>query len=332
MRQDLTLSRRRMLAGTAAVALGVAPSSKAARAATYPDKPIVFICPWPAGGTADSTMRALCVAAGRELGQPIVLQNRPGASGMLGLRAMAQSRPDGYTIGQIPITVARFSQLGTTPLDPSKDFTYLARTSGQTIGLAVRSDSRWNTLEDFLKVAKASPGKLTYGMAGTGGANHIAMEELGLVAEAKFTAVPYKGGSEALQGLLGGQIDSIVDSSSWAPYVKAGTMRLLATFGSERTREFRSVPTLMDRGYKVTVDAPNGIGAPAGLDPAIAQQLRTAFKAAVQSKEFQTACAQIDAPVMYLDGPEYQKYMAETMATEKILIERLNLKALLARS
>ena len=107
-------------------------------------------------------MRALCLAASRELGQTLVVENKTGASGMIGLKALASARPDGYTIGQIPISVTRFAQLGTVQLDPLKDLTYIARVSGQTFGIAVRAEAPWKTLKDFVADAKANPGKITY--------------------------------------------------------------------------------------------------------------------------------------------------------------------------
>ena len=122
------------LAGAAGAATLAGALPKLAFAAGYPERPILFICPWPAGGTADQTMRALCAAASKSLGQSIVVENKAGASGMLGLKAMASAKPDGYTIGQIPISVTRFSQLGTVQVDPMKDLSYIARTSGQTFG------------------------------------------------------------------------------------------------------------------------------------------------------------------------------------------------------
>ena len=297
----------------------------------YPDKPITFICPWPAGGTADVTMRALCLAAARSLGQTIVVENKAGASGMLGLRALASAKADGYTIGQIPISVTRFSQLGTVPVDPLKDLSYIARTSGQTFGIAVRVESPWKTLKEFVAAAKAQPGKITYGSAGIGGATHVGMEEFALAAGAQFNHIPYKGGAPAMQDLLGGQIDALADSSAWAPHVKAGKLRLLATWGEKRTQDFPEVPTLKDLGYDVVVDAPNGIGAPKGLDPAIDKRLREAFKLAAASPEFTSACDKIDAPLMYLDGPDYEKYIAATYRKETLLIERLKLKEMMAK-
>jgi tripartite-type tricarboxylate transporter receptor subunit TctC len=135
------MTRRQFLGTLGAASAAAALGPRFAFAAGYPDKPILFICPWPAGGTADQTMRALCAAASKSLGQSIVVENRAGAAGMLGLKAMASAKPDGYTIGQIPISVTRFSQLGTVQIDPLKDLSYIARTSGQTFGIAVQAGS-----------------------------------------------------------------------------------------------------------------------------------------------------------------------------------------------
>ena len=324
------MNRRQLMLGTVGAALSGA--TPLLRAAGYPERPITFICPWPAGGTGDMTMRALCVAAASALGQPVVVENRAGASGMLGLKALAMARPDGYTVGQIPISVTRFSQLGSVQVDPMKDLTYLARTSGQTFGIAVRADSPHKTLRDFVAAAKAAPGKLTYGSAGVGGATHVGMEEFAMAAGIELNHVPYKGGAPALQDLLGGQIDALADSSSWAPHVKSGKLRLLATWGEQRTREFADVPTLKDSGYDVVVDAPNGVGAPKGLDAAIEMRLREAFKAAAASPEFAAACSKIDAPLMYLDGPDYASYVASIYRKETQLIERLKLRELMSKS
>lgn len=319
--------RRLMLASAGTAALAAAPL----RADTYPDRPLKFLCPWPAGGTADMTMRALCTAAARQLGQPIAFENKPGAAGMLGLRALASAKPDGYTVGQIPISVTRFSQLGSVPIDPMKDLTYLARTSGQTFGIAVLATSPWKTLREFVAAAKAAPGRVTYASSGVGGATHVGMEEFAIAADAQFNHVPFKGGAEALQAVLGGHVDALADSSSWAPMVHSGKLRLLATWGEQRTHDFKDVPTLRDLGWNVVVDAPNGVGAPRGLDAGVAAKLREAFRVAVHSPEFGSACDRIDAPVMYLDGPDYEKYVATMYRRETQLIERLKLRDLMAK-
>ena len=243
-RQD----RRQLILG-ALGATALAATHGKLFAQTYPERPITFICPWPAGGTADQSMRTLCTVAGRILGQAIAVENRAGASGMIGSKALASAKPDGYTIGQIPISVTRFAQLGTLQADPRKDFTYLARTSGQTFGIAVPADSRLKTLKDFVDHAKAHPGKLAYAHAGVGGATHVGMEEFAAVAGIQLNHVPYKGGAEALQGVLGGHVDALADSSSWAPHVEAGKLIPLATTGLTRPAYMPNIPTVAESGY-----------------------------------------------------------------------------------
>ena len=326
--QTPRIGRRQLVLGALSATALTATSSRLS-AQTWPERSITFICPWPAGGTADQSMRALCSVAARVLGQSIAVENKVGASGMIGAMALASAKPDGYTIGQIPISVTRFSQLGTLAADPRKDFTYIARTSGQTFGIAVPANSPFKTLKDFVAHAKANPGKVTYAHAGVGGATHVGMEEFASVAGIQFNHVPYKGGSEALQGVLGGHVDALADSSSWAPHVEAGKLRLLATWGELRTARFKDVPTLRELGYDVVVDAPNGIGAPKGLNPAVAAKLRDAFRQAANSPEFKTVIDKLDAPLLYLDGPDYEKYVNTVYQKETVLIDKLKLRELM---
>ncbi len=321
-------TRRQLILGAlGATALASSPARLLAQG--WPERSITFICPWPAGGTADQSMRALCTVAARVLGQAIAVENRVGASGMIGAKALASARPDGYTIGQIPISVTRFSQLGTLAADPRKDYSYIARTSGQTFGIAVLPGSQFKTLKDFVDFAKANPGKVTYAHAGVGGATHVGMEEFAMAAGIQLSHVPYKGGAEALQGVLGGHVDVLADSSSWAPHVEAGKLRLLATWGEQRTQRFRDTPTLKELGYNVVVDAPNGIGAPKGVDPAILARLREAFKQAVASAEFKAVTDKLDAPLLYLDGPDYEQYVNTVYQKETVLIDKLKLRELM---
>ncbi|WP_444634300.1 tripartite tricarboxylate transporter substrate binding protein [Cupriavidus oxalaticus] len=332
----IDLKRRNLLigaaAGVAAGAAGVLLPGSRALASAYPERPITFICPWPVGGTADQSMRALCQVAGGILKQSIVVENRAGASGMIGTKALARATPDGYTIGQIPISVTRFAQLGMLQLDPRTELTYLARTSGQTFGIAVPTGSPYKTLQDVVAAAKANPGTITYAHAGIGGATHVGMEQFALAAGVQFNAIAYKGGAAALQDVLAGQVELLADSSSWAPHVEAGKLRLLATWGEQRASRFKDTPTLKELGYNVVVEAPNGIGAPKGLPPAVEKTLRDAFRAAVASNEFRQVAARLDAPLMYLDGPDYKKYVASVYAQETELIKRLKLKELLQQS
>src|SRR6218665_1048273 len=317
--------RRRFMRGAlGAVALAV--TAGPLRAQDWPERPISFICPWTAGGTGDQAMRALCVVAARVLGQPIGGDNRAGASGMIGVKALASAQPDGSTIGQIPISVTRFAQLGLLQADPRRDFTYIARTSGQTFGIAVPAQAPFRTLRDFAGHAKAHPGKLTYAHAGVGSATHVGMQEFALLAGIELHHVPYKGGAEALQSVLSGHVDALADSSSWAPHVQAGTLRLLATWGAQRAQRFQDTPTLKESGYDMVVDAPNGVGAPRGLPPAVTARLRAAFRQAVASAEFKAVIDRLDAPLMYLDGPDYEKYIHAAYQQESARIEKLRLR------
>ena len=172
---SLFSARRRALMAAA----GMLPFAAFAQPdANYPSKPIVFVCPWPAGSISDTTMRVLAQQASTHLGQSIVIENRVGASGMLGVKAMTQARPDGYTIGQIPLSITRFSQVGNVKIDALHDVTYIARAAGLAFGIVVRADSPYKDLAALLAYAKAHPGKLSYGSPGVGNQTHIGMEAL----------------------------------------------------------------------------------------------------------------------------------------------------------
>lgn len=148
-------------------AIGVLASAGVAVADTYPSKPVTFIVPWPAGGSSDLTMRALSDAASKHLGQPIVVENRAGASGTAGPAVMAASaKPDGYTIAQMPITVFRLPHMVKTAFDPTKDFTYILNVTGYTFGVVVKADAKWKTFGELVADAKANPGKISYGTPG----------------------------------------------------------------------------------------------------------------------------------------------------------------------
>lgn len=323
------LSRRQLLLGSAALFAAPGVMLNSALAQVFPSRPITFICPWPAGGTSDATMRVLAQIASKQLGQTVVVENRAGAAGMIGAKALASAKPDGYTIGQLALSVTRFSQLGTVQIDPLKDYDFLGMASAQTFGIVVLADSPFKTLNELIAFAKANPDKLTYSTSGIAGQTHIGMEEFAQAAGIKLRHVPYKGGAPALQGLLGAQVDMMADSSSWSSLVEAGKLRLLVTWGEQRLPRFKDVPTLKELGFGVVNDAPNGVAAPAGLEPAIAKKLADAIEFAVKSPEFKSACEKIDAPVIYKNPEAYRQYFAETYKKETVLIEKLQLKKLL---
>lgn len=313
-----------LLSGAGTLMLAAVPGHASAQ--DWPSRPIVFICPWPPGGTADTTMRALAAEAAKFLGTTMVVENKTGAAGMIGAAAILAAKPDGYTIGQIPLSVTRFSQLGTFKYDPLKDITYIARANGQTFGIASLTDSKWKSIAEVVADAKARPGLITYATSGIAGQTHVGMEEFAMAAGIQVNHIPYKGGSEALQALLGGHVDLLADSSSWAPLVAAGKLRLLASWGEQRIARFPAAPTLKELGYKVVMNAPNGIGAPKGLDPQAHAKLREAFRKAILSDEFKKSCDRIDSIVMYQDADDYRKYVEASFEHEKTLIKALGLK------
>ena len=323
------LKRRQVLLGSLAALSAPGLMMKSAQAQAFPSRPITFICPWPAGGTSDATMRVLAQVASKDLGQTIVVENRAGAAGMIGAKALASAKPDGYTIGQLALSVTRFSQLGTVQIDPIKDYTFLGMASAQTFGIVVSADSPYKTIQELIAFAKANPDKLTYATSGIAGQTHIGMEEFAQAAGIKIRHVPYKGGAPALQGLLGNQVDMLADSSSWSSLVESGKLRLLVTWGEQRLPRFKDVPTLKELGYGVVNDAPNGVAAPAGLAPDIAAKLAQAIEKAVKSEEFKAACLKIDAPVIYKNPEAYRQYFIDTYKKETVLIEKLQLKKLL---
>ena len=322
--QGFSHIRRLLTLGCAALAcLG---GSAAAADEDYPSRSITFIVPFPVGGTSDTTIRALTTIVSRIAKQSFVIENRPGASGMIGGQVLARAKPDGYTIGMAPTGANRLSQLGMTTLDLQRDFTLIARVNGQTHGIVTGASSRFKSLADVVAYAKVNPGIVTYASSGMGSTTHVGMEEFAHSAGITLNHIPFKGGAEATVALLGGQVDLMSDSALWAPYVEQGKMRLLATWTEQRTSRFASVPTMKESGYDLVLPAPLGIAGPAGLDQKAWVKLREIFKEAVLSDDFKKEVDKLVAPVMYLDAEDYRKYLHADYAWETQMINRISLK------
>jgi tripartite-type tricarboxylate transporter receptor subunit TctC len=317
-------SRRTFVQGSVAAAATVAFPALA-QAQAFPAKPIKLICPWPAGGSSDAVMRALAESAGKALGGQMIVENKPGASGMLGPNELVRAAPDGYTLSQITIGVARLPHMQKMQFDPLKDFTYIACLTGYTFGVVVKADSPIKTIKDLVDFAKANPGKFTYGSTGNGTTPHLAFAEFASKAKIDVTHVPFKGSTDGLQAVLGGHVMSHSDATGWAPQVEAGTMRLLATYGSKRTKRWPNVPTLNELGYDTVSDSPFGIGAPKGMDPAVVKKLHDAFRSTLQDPAVLASFDKYDQSVIYMGTEEYTKFIRDTYQSEKVVIERLGL-------
>lgn len=314
------------LALGALVALGTLTGT-AAVAQNFPSKPVTLIVPWPAGGSSDLALRALADATQKHLGQPIIIENKAGASGTLGPAQMAAAaKPDGYTIAQMPITVFRLPYMTKTTFDPTKDFTYVAGLTGYTFGVVVNSKSPWKTFQELIDHAKANPGKVKYGTPGTGTSLHIGMEQIAKQAGVKWTQVPFKGAAETNAALLGEHVDAVADSTGWGALVNSGDFRLLVTWGGTRTKNWPNVPTLKELGINLVANSPYGIAGPKGMDPKVVKVLHDAFAKGVNEPVYAEALKKFDQELAYLNTADYEKHAAQQIEEAKKLVEDLGLK------
>jgi tripartite-type tricarboxylate transporter receptor subunit TctC len=262
-RKETSVRRRHLLA--AALAATAVP----AFAETYPAKPIRFIVPFPPGGGTDTTSRMIAEKFSTLLGWTVVIDNKPGAGGNIGIDAVAKSAPDGYTIGMgqasnLAINPALYAKM---PFDPLKDLTPIVGIAEQPVVLVVRADSPFRTLADFVQAAKARPGKVGIAQAGNGTVGHLAGELLERKAGIQVLQVPYKGAGPAMTDLLGGQVESYFGNSvSVMGQLAAGKIRALAVSSARRIGAMPDVPTIAEQGY-AGFDATTWLGlvGPAGM-------------------------------------------------------------------
>ncbi|MEY4748758.1 MAG: hypothetical protein RIQ60_972 [Pseudomonadota bacterium] len=324
----MSTSRRHFLQHTAgALAGGLALPGLASAQQTFPAKPIRYICPWPAGGSTDAVIRAIAESAAKQLGQQIIVDNKPGAGGMLGANELVNARPDGYTLSQLPHGVFRIPHMQKTQFDTLKDFTWIACLTGYTFGLVVPADGPIKSVADFVAYAKANPGKLTYGSTGIGTSPHLAVEEFAQRAGIVLNHIPFKGNADNMQAILGGHTMAASDATGWAPHVASGKLRLIATYGSKRTKRWPEVPTLDELGYQTVSDSPFGVCGPKGMDPALTRTIHDAFRKTLEDPAVLATFDKFDQTVIYMGTEAYTKFARESFAAEKLTIERLGMAA-----
>ena len=299
-----------------------------AMAQEFPSRPILLICPFPAGGSTDTHLRRFAEIAAKYLGQTVLIENRPGGGGTVGPGHVTQTaKPDGYTLSQMHMGVFRIAHMQKLPWDPVRDFTYLIGVSGYTFGVVVKSDSPFKSFRDLLDYAKTNPGKMSYGSTGTGTSPHLMMEEVAIKTGVEFLHVPFKGSADSTQALMGGHTMAQSDSSGWGRFVDAGQFRLLATFGTQRTKHWPSVPTANDLDLGMVYSSPYGIVGSRGMEPRIVKILHDGFRKTLYDPEHLKVLDQLDQELWYQSSEDYSKYARETLQKERALIERLGLLA-----
>ena len=296
----------------------------AAQAQSFPTKPVTLIVPWPAGGSTDIYFRKLGEVTARHLGQPLVIENKPGGSGMNGPATMAKTaRPDGYTISQLAISAFRVPHMQKVDWDPISDFTYIIGLAGYTFGVVVRADSPFKTFNDLLTYARANPGKLSYATPGTGTSLHLAMEEVAAKSGVQFLHIPFKGYADGAIALMGGHVMVQVDSTGWAKQVDAGAQRLLATLGDKRTRW--GAPTVKELGVDTVSNSPFGLVGPKGMPREVVKVLHDAFRKSLDDPEYLKVLAQLDQPAWYRSSEDYARWAVGMLKSERATIERVGL-------
>jgi len=294
----------------------------------YPSKPITMIVPFPPGGVADIVGRPLAAQMEKTLKQPVVVVNRTGAGGAVGMAAVAKAAPDGYTIlmGLSSISIFPVSDRinGKTPSYEMRDFAPIALITADPTVLVVSADSPWKNLKEFVASAKAYPGKINYSSSGVYGTLHVAMEIFANAANIKLFHVPYQGGGPALTALLGGQVHALASGPAPAVgQIKAGKMRALASWSTERLPLMPDVPTFKELGYDAEFYIWSGVFAPAAIPTPVLDRLRAAVREAATSPEFKGAMEKVQTPVNYLDAPAFRTYWEKDAARLKVALEKI---------
>lgn len=315
--------QRRHLIQLAAATLAL--PSAAVWAQSFPVRPVKLVIAFPAGGPTDITMRQLAENASKILGQPVIIENKPGAGGTLPAQQLQTATADGYTLAQMPLGVFRLPYTTKINWDPVKDISYVINVTGYAFGIVVPADSPFKNWADFVAYAKANPGKLTYGSTGTMTSPHLTTELIAQKSGIELQHVPYKGSADLMLATISGQLMAAADSTGFAQQVAAGKLRVLNTWGDKRLDKFPDAPTLKELGYDIVQNSPFGIGAPKGTPPEVVKKIHDAFKKAMEEPSYVAALGRYDMLPNYMGSAEYTKFAQDTFGREKALIEKLGL-------
>lgn len=279
----------------------------------YPSRPVQIVVPFPPGGVADVVARAIAPSLERHLKQPIVIVNKSGAAGAVGMQVAATSKPDGYTLLLGLVSISSIPEVdklfGREPKYTRDDFVGIARISADPPILVVKADSPWKTVKDLVEDAKKRPGEIIYSSSGPYGASHVPMEMFMQAAGIKLRHLPTTGGGPATTAVLGGHAQMWASPPALAfPHIRAGKMRVLASFGAQRLAALPDVPTLKELGYNVEYYLWAGLFAPKGVPAPALKIIQDVVRRAVQEPELRTAMEKVQTPIAYLEGDEFKKW------------------------
>ncbi len=319
--------RRRLLVAVTGLTVGFSPST--ARAENYPSRPVKFIVPTAVGGAVDTTARLVAKGLSDRWKQAVVVDNKPGAGGSIGAAQVAKSLADGYTLGFVSTGYTALSSVySTLGFDPVKDLAPVALVGAVPYALLVATDSPYRTVADLVRVAKSSPGQLSFASGGNGTLTHLLGEWFKSEAGIDAVHVPYAGAGPALQAILGGQVAFYLDPiSTSSELVKAGKLRALATTGTARAPQMPTVPTLTESGLPVQGSVWFGILAPAATPAAVTDRIQADMAAVLADAGVRHALQAAGIEIRPLYGQKFAEFLARETATWGGLVRRQGIKA-----
>ena len=299
---------------TLLAALLLSSSFSAIAQGSWPTRSITMIVPFPPGGLADLVARPVAEAMSRELGQPVVIENKAGAGGGIGMSLAAKSKPDGYTmvmaLSSLTVLPEADVVLGRAPMFGLNDLRPVARYTADPTVLAVRAESPWKSVQEFVDDAKKRPGAINYGSSGNYGTMHVPMEILAQVSGSKLTHIPFTGAGPAVVALLGGQIDAVsTGPATVLQHVKAGKLRVLGHWGNGKLASMPEVTSLKDAGFNAEYAQWSGLFIPSATPEPVAQRIRAAARAAAQDAKVREVILGAGSPVQFQDSPDFEKYV-----------------------